>query len=137
MTVDDLKMPLFTFFSKNEIFSLDTNYKEVVPFSLEDAEVNKAVTVLALKEFENQGWITELPLSGAKKSERKWILNKDLTKYGQTVELHFATITAIVKIINDFCEKSGDEQNKVDPLLITEKNIQDLCLLASQYVKKD
>jgi hypothetical protein len=139
MTIDDLKMPLFTFFSKNEIFDLEDNYKEIIPFeSLEEPDVKKAVAILALKEFEKQGLITEVPSlkPDALKNpdERKWILNKDLTKYEQPIELHYPTLAAIVKIINDFCEKSGDDQNKVDPLLITEKNIQDLCLLASQFV---
>ena len=131
MTIDDIKMPLFQFFSTNEIFDLEKNYKEVTIPSLEEPNVNKNMVILALQEFEKQGLISEIP---NQKDRRKWILNKDLTKYMQTIEIHYATIAAIAKIINGFCDKSGDIENKVDPLLITEKNIQDMCLLASQYL---
>lgn len=132
MTLDDFKIPLFTFFSNNKIFDLEKNYKEVTISSLEIPEVNRAIVLLVLKEFEKQFLIFELP--DQKDNKRKWILNKDLAKYSQSIELHYATLAAIVKIINNFCERSGDIENNVDPLMITEKNIQDLCLLADQFV---
>lgn len=126
MTIDDAKLPLLTFFSKSDIFDIDKDFKANF-FSL-DPKVDREIVILALKEFEKQGIAQPFNAEGS----RMWVLTKPLAQYSQMVEIKYITITAIVKLINDLCEKMKDDEHKVDPLAITEKDIQNLIILASE-----
>ena len=126
MTVNDAQIALFTYFSENEIFDIDLHFNQVILVSL-DPPIDKEIVVLALKQYEEQGLVSKLPLEG----KRVWVLTKPLSQYSQTIELHYSTLEALVKLINNFCEESGDDQNIVNPLQVDEKAIQNVIVLAA------
>lgn len=130
MTIDEAKLPLFTFFSKSEVFNLEEDFKKIIEITFSE-KLDKEILKEALKSFEEQKIVTRINI------EKKdfWVLNKSLEQYSQTVELHYTTLAAITNIVNVFCEMNNTPEHKVNPLAITEKDIQNLTILANQGLK--
>lgn len=129
MTVNDAKIELFKYFSNNELLNLDEDFSKVILVSLEP-EIDKEIVAAGLKEFESQGLIVSLNVKTQEGvPPRVWVLVKPLIQYSQTIELKYQTLAAISEIINGFCDIAGDDHNKVDPLNVTEHDIQNLVVL--------
>lgn len=64
-------------------------------------------------------------------------MNKPLEQYVQSLELHHSTIAAIVNLVNSYCDTIEDNEHRVDPLNILEKDIQNLIILASPKQEDD
>lgn len=134
MTVSQVTRNLFNFFAKNDLFFLEKDFLSVSVPTGNDKEIDKQIIIHALKSFEAQGLVAPLKEHADQVDETPpvaWVLVKPLEEYSQNVEITFPTITAIAKIVNDFCEEHEIAQDKVDPLSITEQDLQNLILVYS------
>lgn len=66
MTVNDVKVPLFSFFSRKEVFDLDKDFVEIIAFS-DTPEIDKEIISLALREFEEQKIVSRITLQDKKR----------------------------------------------------------------------
>jgi hypothetical protein len=130
MTLSDTEFALFSFFAKNETFVME-DFDKVITISI-DRERDMAVVLAALENLEKQELIKKL--TNGKKTW--WVLTKPFASYSQKVELTAGTIYFLADFINGICESTKDEKNKVDPLSIKEKDIQNLLLIAASNNKE-
>jgi hypothetical protein len=126
MTISDAKSLLFNFFAQNDLINLETNFDEVVEFS-EVGDVDRKIIEAALSDFEKGEIVRRI-------DDNCWVLTKPLIQYSQNFEIGGQTVLAITNVINEFCAKMKNKDALVDPLNVSEKNIQDLTVLASTYV---
>ena len=134
MTLLEAQNKLIKLFEENDTFNLKRDFKKIVPIStnkeLNDNE-DQAILVAALASMES------LVRKQDFGKETYYILFKPLSSYSQTVELGAGTIAAITKVINDFCDANEDKVNIVNPLNITEKDIQNLLMLTLNNTQEE
>lgn len=132
MTIVEAANKLLEYFSKNESFSLEENYKDIILIS-DNPEETKIAFILALEDLEKSDLI-----KGHQIGKRKiYILKKPLNSYDQTVSLGGFTCNMIAQVINDFCDQIKDKKDYCDAKSISEKDIRNLIFLASMFNKKE
>ena len=127
MTVIDASRKLLEFFSNQDAYLVHKDLKKALILS-EDEKLDGDIVLLALKNFQAQGLVEPLLFQEKNKNPEPYayVLVKPLAEYSQTVELSFGTISAITQIVNGVCDEMGIDQDKVNPLSIEEKDIQNL-----------
>lgn len=132
-TLLEVRRNLFKFFGENDVFDLTKDLSKVFPIS-EDSDLEKSLIKEAFKEFVDKGIVATLSFKD--EARIAWALTKPLSEYSQAIELNYPTITAITSLINNICDEEGYSKGRVDPLNVTETNIQDLVILISNYREK-
>jgi hypothetical protein len=126
MTINEIKQDLFTYFAQNDSFDLQKDFNKIVLVS-EEPEVDKQIVLLGLKEFEEQKLVSRLPIEG----RDFFVLQQPLQQYSQTIELHYPTLEALAKVINQYCDEADNQKDRVNPLNVTETDIQNTIILAA------
>ena len=137
MTLTDIKTDLFNFFGSHDSFSIEENFDQLselnIIISKEEKPLMKALIVKALESFEEQKIVVKIDILGKKQI---WILDKPLAQYSQTLELSAPVLLLITKLINDYCDQVKNQEAKVDPLNIQERDINSLLLIINQLLKE-
>lgn len=130
MTIVDASSKLFTWFSKNDYFSLETNFKEIVLISLSPEE-DKACVKCALEDLEK----LDLIKSSESKGKKIWVLKRAFDTFEQTVSISYQTANSIALIVNSFCENINDTSDQCNPANITHKDMKNVVIICQHIMK--
>jgi len=138
MTLNEVKADLFNYFTNNDMFTMDDkeDFGKICVLSL-NPPLDKQLIRASLKEFEKEGIVTDVNYPDElndKEIHECWVLNKPIEQYNQSVNLTHATISAVTKIINQYCSQTNNPQSMVDPLSVQEKDIQSLVLIIHEQL---
>lgn len=128
MTIAEGCSILFDWFSKNDTFELDRDYKNLVIVS-DDEYVSKEILKQACDKIEKNNLIKKLSL---KPSREVWVLEESLDSYEQKVELQGQLACRISNIINKTCDVIGDYEDLCNPLAINEKDLNNLIFICEK-----
>lgn len=132
MTILEAFEKLNEFFSTNSTFSLDENFRDIISIS-ENEPHEKAAILCALNELQASDILRSTDVSGVK----YWVLFKPLESFDQQVEISYLLAAGISSVINNVCDIVGNASDKCDPKQITEKDLQNLLLVASKVSEQD
>ena len=127
MNVIDAYQKLMEFFNEEQVFNLKEHRIKLVPITVTE-EKDEAAILCALKEMEKAGLIRTTTVN----ENSYWVLFKSIQSYPQTVEISAMTCAAIASVLNEICEKLGNESEKCDPSSVSEKDIKNLIYVASK-----
>lgn len=132
MTLNELKGQLINYFVSNDTLEITQINDLFSDFA--NKPLLKEMVTLALKDLEELSLVKPCVTNPIEKQKVNpeydtWILIKSLYQFSQSVEVNGLTATSIAEIINDFCDQYNDEENKCDPLNISEKDIVNLLKL--------
>jgi hypothetical protein len=131
MTIQDFKIRIIKFFVKNTQYSHSSNFLEIVDGISSNQELDKKKVEKALNDFVETEILTKLSVKG----EDVWVLLKPLHAHSQTISLGMFTSELIHSVIDEF---SALEDSKIDEVClhnITEKDIQNVCLVALKHLE--
>lgn len=123
MTVLEATNRLVQFFARNNFFEMETDFTKIMPVF--DSDAYKASILIALENLERQQLIAR------KKVEETefWVLIKPLALQEQNVQISLLTAISVAETINAFI---ANEQDHVNPMEISEKDIANLVALAKR-----
>lgn len=137
MNLIETKNLIFNFFKENDTIILPDDFLKIVTVS-GTPELDKAKIEESLKCFVDTGLAKKISyIEGegkSKKDKTAYVLEKPLQSYEQSLTISGETAFYISNILNDVKDK--DDQNAVNPLSITETNIESLIILISQLLKE-
>lgn len=128
MTIVDSNITLLQWFSKNDTFSLKTDFKNLF-LPIENSDIIQKIAVKSLEDFERKEIVTRL-------DNETWVLNKPLAQYTQSVEIPAPMNLAIAEIINQCCEELEETENICNPLEITARDIANLLIIIENLREK-
>jgi len=128
MTILDATHKLFDYFGVNHTFSMDKNFKDIIPIS-EEKELDIAIVRLALEDMEKN----EIVRSTKVEEDECYILARPMESFEQNVSISHPTAFMITQALNDFCEIIEDYTDIVDVSNVTEKDIRNLVLLNQHH----
>ena len=124
MNIIEARGRLLEFIAVRDSFLLSRDMKELLPDGERSAKAC-GVMVLALNGLKQDGVIVECP------GTNEWVMARPLSSHRQEVSLTGRTSFAIAMLLNRACRMGGDRGNLVDPLAVTEHDIQNLCRLVA------
>jgi hypothetical protein len=127
MTVLDSFEKLNEYFSQKPSFTFEDNFREVIAIS-EDEPLERASLTCALKELEDSGVLKSTEVD----NKKYWILFKPLESFDQQIEISYLLAAGISSVINNVCDIVGNSSDKSDPKQITERDLQNLLVIASK-----
>ena len=122
MTVLDSFEKLNEYFSQKPSFTFEDNFREVIAIS------ERASLTCALKELEDSGVLKSTEVD----NKKYWILFKPLESFDQQIEISYLLAAGISSVINNVCDIVGNSSDKSDPKQITERDLQNLLVIASK-----
>ena len=125
MTISDAQTTLFSFFLKNDTFSLKDDFSRTF-LPIGDENVLKKIVEKALDEYEKNALVTRL-------SDTHWVLTKPLHQFNQAIQIDGNIANAISELLNKYCEKYNDTYNLCNPLNIIERDLVNLLKIIDQY----
>ena len=133
MTILEASGHLYQWFSKNDSFSLEKDFMNVI--SITETPVRDRATFLcALKDFEVNNLVSSSKIEG----EKYWILNKPFSSYVQSVTITPELALTVSEIINKFCEIIDNDAETCDPSSMTEDDIKNLVYITNaMFTQKD
>lgn len=123
MTVLDATNKLVEYFAQNSYFELESCFKRVILIS--DTDADKAAILLALEELAAQKFVALKEVDG----KQWWVLMRPLS--AQTLELQLSLMGAL-EISNALNKYVDQEEDKVSPFRVSERDIMNLCSLATR-----
>tara|TARA_Y100000310_G_C20505270_1_gene726087 strand:- start:2 stop:427 length:426 start_codon:yes stop_codon:yes gene_type:complete len=127
MTVNDASLLLYEWFSRQDSFSLKSDYRKLILLS-EEPEAHKAAVICALKQFEAMEIIKSatvegnVELNGAGKEEI-WVLVKKYSSMDQTISISPQTAIGIHAVATAYYDTLGLSSEECDVLSIQEGDI--------------
>lgn len=120
MTVNESIHNLFIWFSKNDSFNLEENFKSLFPNYLSDTlDADKASLICALKELEKNNIVRTSSFN----KKDYYIIDAPLNTLSQNVSLSASTCMAISDIINKTKVTMERDELSINPLQINETDI--------------
>jgi len=133
MTLLEIKNLIFKFYTENDTLVLPEGFNKVILIS-EFPEMELAIMKECLKSFSELGLVKIVDFEDDKKKKTAYVLEKPLQNYEQSVTLSGEIASYIAQILNDM--KDNDDQNVVNPLSITQENIESMIILITQLLKE-
>ena len=133
MTLLEIKNLIFKFYTENDTLVLPEGFNKVILIS-EFPEMELAIMKECLKSFSELGLVKIVDFEDDKKKKTAYVLEKPLKNYEQSVTLSGEIASYIAQILNDM--KDNDDQNVVNPLSITQENIESMIILITQLLKE-
>lgn len=127
MTVLESFEKLNEYFSANSCFTFEDNFRDVISIS-ENEQLEKASLTCALKELEESGMLKSSEID----NKKFWILFKPLDSFDQQIEISYLLAAGISSVINNVCDIVGNSSDKCDPKNLTERDLQNLLVIASK-----
>jgi hypothetical protein len=125
MTVLEASSRLLEFFASNEYFELEKDFNKICLIS--DTDADKASILVALEELAKQNFIVK------KEFDKRgyWILFKPLAMHNQEVSINVSLGIEIANILNKIL---SNEENKCNPLNISEEDIFNLTMIIKKVI---
>ena len=123
---------LFQWFSNNDTFLLERDFKALVPISINEDE-DRAVIIFGLNDLQEKGLVSKVSYN----DKEYWVLAKPFQAYPQDVGITAPTALGIQAIINSFCEVLANQEDKCDASNITEKDLQNLIFICKELVQSN
>ena len=117
---------LYNWFSENDSFCMDEDFMKIIPIT-EHPKRDRAAVFSALSDLEESKLIASSEVDG----KQYWIIRKNFLSYNQSVEITPELSLSLAKIINKFCELTGEETEYCDPVNIEEKDLKNLIYIAN------
>ena len=131
MTVLQATEKIYKWYSENDSFSLEKDFKKIIMIS-DHPERDKAAFLSSLNQLENAELISSSEIDG----KRYWVLRKSFLAFPQSVSIDPSTALAIAELINGFCDLIDDSTEKCDPTSIRDEDIRNLIYIGGLFVKK-
>ncbi len=132
MTSLDAASKLFEFFFKNDSFTLEDDFKNIVLVT-EDKIRDSAAILLALGDYVKMDVLDKVEIEG----KTVWVLKKPLASFEQSVKIGPALAFEISRIINEACEMVKDDTDRCNPCQIVEKDIINIMIMLGQAISID
>ncbi len=130
MNILEASQELLNWFSKNDSFSIKTNFSAITKKSnlspIEEAAINLALSELEKIEFVSKYHVGE---------ECLWILKRPLNLLSQNVEISGMVALHVSNVINNFFSLSEEKDNLCDSTNISEADIMKLVEICSFLAK--
>lgn len=132
MTILDITNKLFEFFQTNDMFSIENDFKSIVPIYDNLAEEQTLVRLGLEKLVEAKLLSKSIVFKDVdgKIVKNVWFLEKPLNQFEQNITISGPTATAISSIINEVSKEQASNS-----LNITEKDIQGLIYVINGLLK--
>lgn len=127
MTVLESFEKLNDYFSSKTSFTFEDNFRDVIAISENDL-LEKASLKCALEELEESKILKSTEVG----SKKIWVLFKPLETYEQQIEINYLLAAGISSVINNVCDIVGNSSDKCDSKQITERDLQNLLVIASK-----
>ena len=121
---------LFKWFSSNDTFLLERDFKKIVPLS-ENEEEDRAVVMCGLKDLSEKNIISNIDYH----DKEYWILKKPFQAYTQDVEVSPTTALGVEAIINSFCEVLENKEDICDASSISDKDLANMVFICNSIVQ--
>lgn len=133
MTILEIKNLIFKYFTENDTLVLPDNFNKIILIS-ENPEMDLASLKESLKSYVELGLVKSVEFEDNKKKKVAYVLEKPLQNYEQSVVISGEIGLYIAQILNDV--KDQDDHNVVNPLSITQENIESMIILITQLLKE-
>lgn len=133
MTILEIKNLIFKYFTENDTLVLPDNFNKIILIS-ENPEMDLASLKESLKSYVELGLVKSVEFEDNKKKKVAYVLEKPLQNYEQSVVISGEIGLYIAQILNDV--KDQDGHNVVNPLSITQENIESMIILITQLLKE-
>ncbi len=127
MTVLESFEKLNDYFSSKTSFTFEDNFRDVISISENDL-LEKASLECALQELEESKILKSTEIQ----SKKIWVLFKPLETFEQQIEVNYLLAAGISSVINNVCDIVGNNSDKCDPKQLTERDLQNLLVIASK-----
>jgi hypothetical protein len=132
MTILDASNKLFLWFSERESFNINEHSdKEDFFESKKFSKTDLAALIGALDEFEKMEVIKKIEVDG----QAIYILKKSFESFEQTIKFSPETCRSISEFINGFCDMIKNETDRCDVKNVTEKDVKNLLMIATNLLK--
>ena len=121
---------LFKWFSSNDTFLLERDFKKIVPLS-ENEDEDRAVVMFGLKDLSEKNIISNIDYH----DKEYWILKKPFQSYTQDVEVSPTTALGVEAIINSFCEVLENKEDICDASSISDKDLANMVFICNSIVQ--
>lgn len=132
MTIVEANSKLFEWFSKNDYFSIEGDFRHIVTLS-ETIEEDRICVKCALEDFEKMEFLKSSEIKGKK----VWVLKKAFHAFDQTVPIDYEIANNIAQIINAFCDTIKDHTDQCDPASITKKDIKNILIICQHMSRNN
>ena len=132
MTVLEASGKLFAWFKENDTFEMESDFKQAVLVSLEEAK-DRAAFLLALVDLQEMGMVKACEMEGKK----YWVLLKAFGAYEQSVKISPPIAEMIATVVNGYCEVIELDSEKCDPCDLQENDIKNLLFITNECLHKD
>lgn len=122
MTIIDSSNRLLGWFSENDGFNVEDNFKQLKIISDSGEIIEKAAILCCLEEFEKLNIIKSCEIG----KKRYFVLNRPMSTLTQSVVISASTSKCIAGILNAFCDNSKDKTTLCDARNINERDILNL-----------
>ena len=120
MTILEASTRILDYFTKNDYFLLDNDFKKICLIS--DTDADKAAIIIAMEELAKQNFVFKREING----KEYWILSKPLLMQKQDVSISVELGVEISKIIDKIIPEGNE---KCNPLNIQEGDIAHLIMI--------
>lgn len=128
-----IKSDLFNYLKDHNQIILPDDFSQIIKIS-EYPEFDLAIMTDSLKSFEAADILKRVEFVESKKNKVGYLLTKPLTEFSQSLEISGEIAFYLASILNEI--KDDDDNNTINPLNITQKNIEDLIILVSNLLKQ-
>lgn len=123
-TIQDAERAIFEYFCGNTVYDPAKDFDKILTISIEK-DKHAAIIEEAMKSFIERKMVVKV-----EKGKKVWyVLVRPMDTFSQLIEIHKPTITALASIINPVCLKNGEKGQMVNPLEVSERDIQNLIIL--------
>ncbi len=131
MTSLEASIELYKWFSENDSFCLEEDFKKVITIT-ENLERDKASLLSALEDFVKNEMISRVEI----KDTKYWILRKSFASFNQSVSISPDLAMGMSLILNKFHENMEAEIQQCDPSSLGEKDIKNLFGITNFLIQK-
>jgi hypothetical protein len=131
MTVLEASGKIYKWFSENDSFSLDEDFKKLVMIT-DHPKRDRAAVLSALKDLKSAELISSSEIDGIE----YWILKKSFLAFPQNVSVSPETALHAAELINNFCSMVDNDTDTCDPANLTDDDVKNLIYIAGLFLKK-
>ena len=128
MTIYESYSFLFKFFQKEDLFSLDKNFTDLLIINNYIEAQNKKILSFALNLMEKDGVVNKI-------SKDEWVLVKKLTQIEQSIRISGDLALALAEIVNKYYQLSGNQTYTCNPLAVSQADIAALVIISENVLK--
>lgn len=123
---------LFEWFSSNDTFLLERDFKSLVPISINEDE-DRSVIIFGLNDLQEKNLVSKVSYN----DKEYWVLIKPFQAYPQDVSITAPTALGLQAVINSFCDVLENQEDKCNASDITEKDLQNIIFICKELIQSN